>query len=246
MVRLVTSGLVSVGFLHPGHLAACFSESLQDLLFHDAFGAQRVISHTFGKMGKSCGAGGIVAGRNQLARVVIDESESEWLLMVDSDMGFEHDLLERLIEAADPKARPVVGALCFAQKTAGKASGYGVRYRACPTLYDFIEQDDIVGFAPRLTYERDTLQVVSATGAACVLIHRSVLEGVRAKYGDVWFDQITHPKGPTTFSEDLSFCIRVAGAGFPLHVHTGIKTGHDKGGVYLDEDFYDTQHVAVP
>ena len=237
----MTPGLVSVGFLHPGHYAACFAESLQDLMFVDMTGNQRVISHAFGKMGKSCGSGGIVAGRNQLAKVMCDESPAEWLFMVDSDMGFAPDTLERLIAAADPIERPVVGGLCFAHKTDGKAEFYGVRYRACPTLYDFVDLPDKVGFAPRLDYPRNELVAVSATGGACVLIHRTVLESVRAKYGDVWFDAITHPKGPTVFSEDLSFCIRVAGCGFPLYVHTGIKTTHDKGGVFLDEAFYDDQ-----
>lgn len=63
-------GAVSVGFLHPGHYSACFAESLQDALFTDLAGAQRIVSHPFGKIGKSCGSGGIVAGRNQLARVM--------------------------------------------------------------------------------------------------------------------------------------------------------------------------------
>jgi len=241
----VIPGAVSVGFLHPGHYAACFAESMQDLLLHDLTGKQRVMSHTFGKLGKSCGSGGIVAGRNQLAKVMCDESPAEWLFMVDSDMGFAPDTLERLIAEADPVERPIVGALAFAHKTDGKAEFYGVRYRACPTLYDFVDLDDRIGFTPRLEYPRDELVKVSATGGACVLIHRTVLEGVRAKYGDVWFDTITHPKGPTVFSEDLSFCVRAAGAGFPIHVHTGIKTTHDKGGVFLDEAFYDRQQAAL-
>lgn len=231
------AGAVSVGFLHPGHYAACFAESLKDLLFFDAAGAQRVVSHAHGQLGKQVGSGGIVSGRNQLAKVMCDESEAEWLFMVDSDMGFSPDTLERLLAVADPKARPVVGALCFACKTAGKAEHYGIRYRAVPTLYTFLEDDERIGFVPMLDYPADSLVPVAATGGACVLIHRSVLEGVRARYGDVWFDTIRHPKG-AEFSEDLSFCVRVAGAGFPMYVDTSVKTTHDKGFVFLDEEFY--------
>lgn len=238
------AGTVTVGFLHPGHYAACFAESLQDLMFADALGEQRIVSHDFGKVGKQCGSGGIVAGRNLLAKVMCDESSAEWLFMVDSDMGFNPDTLERLIAAADPIDRPVVGALCFAHKTDGKASFHGVRYRCCPTLYDYVELPDKVGFAPRMTYPRDQLVQVTGTGGACVLIHRTALEAVRDKYGDVWFDPLTHERGPTVFSEDLSFCVRLAGVGAPIHVHTGVRTTHDKGGVFLDEEFYDRQQAA--
>lgn len=234
-------GTVSVGFLHPGEYAACFAESLQDILMADVAGAQRIVSHPYGKMGKECGSGQIVAGRNKLAQVMCDESPAEWLFMVDSDMGFAPDTVERLIAAADPDERPVVGALCFACKTDGKGSFYGIRYKAVPTLYEWFDdpEEGRVGFVAMMDYPRDALVTVAATGGACVLIHRTVLERMRAKYGDVWFDQITHPTG-TTFSEDMSFCLRLAALDIPLHVHTGIKTTHDKGFAFLDEDFYDS------
>jgi hypothetical protein len=97
-----------------------------------------------------------------------------------------------------------------------------------------VETDDEVGFRSRIDYERDALVEVSATGAACLLIHRTVLHRIREKVGPHWFDPITHPKG-TTFSEDLSFCVRVAAVGFPIHVDTRVRTTHDKHGVFLDE-----------
>lgn len=230
-------GLVSVGFLHPGHYAACFAESLKGVLFADATGPQRIVSHPHGQMGKQVGSGAIVSGRNHLARLMCDESAAEWLFMVDSDMGFAADTVERLLAVADPIERPMVGALCFAHKTDGKASFYGQRFRACPTLYTFYEDDERVGFVPMLDYPDGQLVEVAATGGACVLIHRSLLERVRERYGDVWFDAITHPKG-AVFSEDLSFCVRVAGVGSPIWVDTRVKTTHDKGGVFLDEEFY--------
>lgn len=236
-------GTVTVGFLHPGEYAACFAESLQDLLFHDLSNHQRIVSHQFGKMGKECGSGGLIDGRNAITTAFLDESESEWLFMIDSDMGFAADTVDRLIVAAHRSKRPVVGGLAFAMKTAGKSDFYGIRYRATPTAYEFIETDDKVGFLPMFDYPRDQMVPVAATGAACVLVHRSAMQAIRDKYGDVWFDAITHPKGPTTFSEDLSFCVRLAGCDLPMFVHTGIKTTHDKGFAYLDEEFYDRQQA---
>lgn len=236
-------GAVTVGFLHPGHYAACFAESLKELLFYDATHKQRIVSHDFGQLGKSCGSGQIVDGRNQLAKVMCDESQAEWLFMVDSDMGFAPNTVERLIQAADAKKRPVVGGLAFAHKTDGKASFFGIRYRTQPTIYRWYEDDNKVGFVPSFEYERDKLIETAGTGGACILIHRTVLERIRKKYGDNWFTPVVHPKG-TTFSEDLSFCIRVAGIDCPIFVHTGIKTTHDKGGVFLDEEYFDRQQAA--
>lgn len=238
-------GTVTVGFIHPGEYAACFAESLMDVFMADAMGKQRIVSHPYGKMGKQVGSGQIVAGRNKLAQVMCDESAAEWLFMVDSDMGFAGDTVERLIAAADPTERPVVGGLCFACKTDGRSEFYGIRYKAVPTLYSFFEDEERVGFVPMFDYPRDQLVPVAATGGACLLIHRTALEAVRAKFGDVWFDQVTHPTGPTTFSEDMSFCLRLAACGIPLHVHTGIKTTHDKGFAFLDEAFYDSCRPAA-
>lgn len=236
-------GAVTVGYLHPGHLSACFARSLRSLLFADLADKQRIVSHRFGELDKECGSGGIVDGRNALAKAMCDDSDAEWLFMVDSDMGFGDDIVERLIAAADPERRPVVGGLAFAQKTDGRSSHYGIKYRCQPTLYSFHEGDDSIGVVPMFDYPRNKMVLVAATGGACMLIHRTVLEAMRAKYGDVWFDMIRHPKG-AHFSEDLAFCVRLAACDIPLYVHTGIRTTHDKGGVFLDEAFYDAQRAA--
>lgn len=236
-------GTVSVAFLHPGHYSAVFAESLEAVLFAD-IQSGRILSHRFGKLGKQCGSAGIVDGRNAVARAFLDEADSEWLFMVDSDMGFAADTVERLVAAADAKERPIVGALAFAQKTAGSTSLGGIRYVAQPTIYQFLEFDDRAGFAPWIDYPKDELVQVGATGAACLLVHRSVFETIRAKYGDRWFDPVSHPKSVNHFSEDLSFCVRVAGCDFPMYVHTGVKTTHDKGFTFLDEEFYDAQQAG--
>jgi len=229
---------VSVGFLHPGTYAEVFAESKTGLLFRDAAAKKPVLlSHRHGQMGKRCGAGGIVDGRNALAAATI-EHDLDWLLMVDSDMGFGDDLLERLLHEAHPDRYPIVGALAFAHKTDGNGSFNSVRYRPAPTVYRFHETDDEIGFVPWFDYPRNKKVKVAATGAACVLIHRTVFETIAAKFGPVWFDTIRHPKG-AHFSEDLAFCVRASACDIPIHVHTGIRTVHDKGGVAWDEAAYD-------
>lgn len=239
----MTPGTVSVGYLHPGRVSHCFHDSILSLLFHDATHHRRVTSHVNGKISLQVGSGGIVSGRNSVTASFLDNGDAEWLFWIDSDMGFDEDTIDRLIEAADPVERPVVGGLAFALKADGNKAMGGIRYRAVPTLYSFVELADEAGFTPRFNYPRDQVVEVSATGGAIVLIHRTVLERMRAEFGDVWYEPACHPSG-AQFSEDLSFCVRVAALDIPLHVHTGVKTTHDKDGVFLDEEYFDLQEVA--
>jgi hypothetical protein len=235
----VTPGLVSVGYLHPGDVSHCFMQSLRDVLMHDVTSDEpRIVTHRFGEMSKQCGAAGIADGRNFLVKTFLDESEAEWLWMVDADMGFAANTVERLVAAADPLERPVVGGLAFACKSDGMGPFGAGRFRPQPTLYDFVETGDKVGFLARMDYERDALVKVAGTGGACLLMHRSALELLRGRFGDVWFDPIRHPSG-TVFSEDLSFCVRLAACDVPLFVDTRVKTTHDKGAVFFDEDTFD-------
>lgn len=231
-------GTVAVGFLDPGHWSHCFGQSLIDLYLGDAFGSRRLIPDGR-QMRVLCHAGGIVAGRNEVAEQFL-ETECEWLFLIDSDMGFAADTVDRLIASAGTsEPRPVVGGLCFSLRRDTPGEFYGMKYVVVPTCFEFVDTPDEVGFRSILDYPRDTLMEVSGTGAACLMVHRSAVEAVKAKFGPVWFDQITHPTGPTTFSEDLSFCVRLASCDIPVLVDTSVRTTHDKHGVFLDEDEFD-------
>lgn len=197
-------------------------------------------------LAQKVGSGRIVEGRNDIVRDFL-ASDSEWLWFVDADMGFAPDTLAGLLASADPNERPIVGALCFGLKK-GAPADWDLQadfYRMFPTVYVWQERDDEVGFQVVADYPRDRLVQVSATGAACVLAHRSVLEKIRDRYGECWFDLVRHPKGNcgrgTEFGEDLSFFVRVAGVDVPVFVNTAIKTSHDKGGIFLTETTWDDQ-----
>lgn len=234
---------VAVAIVDDGNWSACFGLSYRDLLLHDLTAGQRIVPN--GKeMRQLSSRTSIAASRNKMARGFLD-THCDWLFMVDVDMGFAPDTVDRLIKSADPDLRPVMGALCFAMKRQRTADYWAERVRIQPTVYEYLELPDEVGFRPITDYPRDQVTQVAATGAACMVVHRTALETVRGKSGDVWFEPITHPTGdkgrPRTFSEDLSFCVRLAGVGIPIHVDTAVKTTHDKGGIFLDEETYDRQ-----
>jgi hypothetical protein len=236
-------------FLDGGTWSACFGLSYLDLTLWDLSGPRNVMHGKATYLRKVCGAAGIAEGRNEVAASFLDGCDAEWLWMVDTDMGFGPDTVARLLVAAHPVQRPVVGALAFALRRVEAGPCYSDRYGIIPTLYSWVELDDEVGFAPMRDWPRGKVVQVSGTGAACLLIHRGALQAVRDKYGDAWFDPITHPKalpsGRRTFSEDLSFCVRLQGAGIPVHVDTSVPTVHHKGGIYLDEQAFNTQAIGT-
>lgn len=237
-----------VGYLDAGQWSACFGLSYRDLLLHDAFGEGRIFRQGGKEFRKVVGAMGIASGRNQIAGDFIDRTDGEWLWFIDTDMGFAPDTVDRLAVSADPATRPVMGGLCFALRRKERGDFYAERFSIQPTVYTYLELADEVGFRPMFDYQRNAVIEVSGTGAACLLIHRGALEKVRAQYGDAWFDPIVHPTGnkgrPRTFSEDLSFCVRLQAVGIQPHVDTSVKTTHEKGGLFLDEETYDRQRVG--
>jgi len=246
----VKPGTVVVGFLDGGQWSACFGMSYRDMCLYDVMASQRIVREGGKELRSLCGTGGIPAGRNRVARDFLDHTDGEWLFFIDTDMGFTADTVDALVAAAHPVERPVVGGLCFAIKRQKPGPLYSERFRMAPTVYEYLElEDGEVGFRPIIDYKRDDVMQVAGTGAACLLIHRSALETVRAKYGDAWFDPIVHPTGekgkPRTFSEDLSFCVRLQACDIPVHVDTSVKTCHEKGGIFLDEEMFDRQQASA-
>lgn len=240
----IMSGTVLPAYLHPNVVSHSFSDSMTRLLAYDLGHAGRVV-RAGGPVMFRCGPGGLVEARNQVMQHFLDESSAEWLWMVDSDMGFAPDIVERLVAVADPAERPVVGALCFGLRETQPDGMQGWVTRPFPTLYQWASKPDgETGFLAVDSYPVNTLVRVAGTGAACLLVHRSAAMAVRAAEGDVWFERTRYPSGAKV-SEDLSFCYRLATAGVPVYVHTGIRTSHHKQ-VWLGEGDFWRELVAEP
>lgn len=199
---------------------------------------------------QQCASGQLVDARNSLVEHFL-ESPIEWLWCVDTDMTFEADCVSRLLASADPVERPVMGALCFALKLGETESRLMTnKFSVVPTVYTWQEiRDDAgnvtdVGFAPFMDYPRNTIVKVDASGAACFVVHRSVLEKIRDEVGPHWFDRMSHPDAKMPFGEDMSFFARCAQVGVPVHIDTGVQTGHIKGGVDITEEWFDAHRAS--
>jgi len=185
----------------------------------------------------------MVQSRNLVVKAFLDDTDAEWLLWIDTDMGWRPDALERLLAAADPVKAPMVGGLCFGLWPTGYDGMGGLRFDVRPTLFRIATRvkDGAPVYSPMPSYPDDTVVEVHATGSAFVLIHRTVFEKVRAEHGDRWYDQIVDGDGET-MGEDISFCLRVGALGLPMFVDTGTPTSHHKQ-LWLGEQDFWAQHA---
>lgn len=237
-------GRVQLAYLHSHSVSHSWHESMMRLLVYDLMAEQRIMD-TAGPFKVRCDTGALIDSRNLVMKQFLDDTTHEWLFLIDTDMGFEPDTVERLIAAADPAERPVVGALCFALREMRHDGMGGFRVMPVPTVFNMARTPEgQIGFATRWDYPANTLIQVAATGAACLLVHRTAVEKVRADHGDRWFDQVRYEDG-RLISEDLSFCYRLGAAGIRIFVHTGITTTHHKS-VWIGADDYTVPQVDVP
>jgi len=230
-------GSVCIAYVHENIVAHSWHKSLLDLIAHDSNSARYVVGGG-GITASRYGTGGLIEARNLTVSTFLDR-EADWLLWTDTDMGWAADSLDRLMAAADHAERPIVGALCFSWQEHEEDGMGGWRTKALPTLFQWAKTEDGKnGLAPWLDYPSGEVVQVAATGSAFILIHRDVLLKMGEEYGATWYARVRAPGGGQLLGEDLSFCVKAGTLGYPVHVHTGVKTSHQKT-VWVSEEIFE-------
>ena len=224
-------GTVVVAFIHPGQVSAFFNTSIIATLLHD----QHHNRHIVGMM-QEWSSANVSAARNSLTARFLDDHEADWLLWIDADMAWEHTAVDALVACADPVKAPIVGGLCFGAS----------QDQLFPTIYQFVRQpDDTVSTVRVGQYPADTMVHCAATGAAFLLIHRSVLETMREREFNSAFPFFQETElGGKPAGEDVTFCLRAGICGASIYVNTAIKIGHHKSHL-LTEDLFLSQTEDV-
>lgn len=167
--------------------------------------------------------------RNTNAKTFIEHSEAEWFWSIDSDMKWQPNALEQLLATAHWKDRPIVGGWCYAEMQDG---------RIRPTIYR-VHEGKIVNIEMPRDFKYDQPVLCDATGAAFVLIHRTVFEKIAAAHDSdnphVWYQETTY--GGQDIGEDITFCLRARAAGFPVLVDARIQVGHWKSWIMGHADY---------
>lgn len=231
----VDQGTVCLAYVHDIEVSRSFNDSLTNLLLFDAANEGRIMRGGYAAV-RCARSGALPEARNEAVDGFLS-GPAEWMFFIDTDMGFAPDAVERLLASADPVDRPIVGGLCFAQKETGPDGMGGYRTAPRPTILDWVETPDGPKFMGRATYPVNAVIRCAGTGAACLLIHRSVLERIRDTYGPTWFNRAAGTDGKL-LGEDVSFCLRAGALDIPVHVNTTVKTSHLKHVWVQEGDFW--------
>jgi GT2 family glycosyltransferase len=254
-------GKVMIGVPCGGHPSASFLRSMVFLMVWDAKHNGVVVDG--GSYMQKHGSN-VSQNRNQLVKTFL-EGGWEWLWFIDDDMTFEPDILDRLLEVADEKERPIVGALCFSYHQ-------GSDREVVPTIYQIGEKDGEKKLLSAIGYPHDQLVQVHATGTGCLLVHRRVFVELAKRWQAPWpwFDwsewghtfsewgtipgtDVEYAGPGDHIGEDITFCLRAGSQGgnvpgydgngetFPVFVDTRIECGHRKS-VTIDQGEYARRH----
>lgn len=228
---------VVVGYLHNSTVTQEFHHCLFGVFIHDVWGPQRILNFA-----PQFSGGNLCKSRNQMVHDMLKQDRAEWLWILDSDAVFRPDILDQLLASADPKERPIVGAL--AHQYRGKTdenyepvfgdNGTQIR-EALPTMYltEWGPNGEWVGYREVVSY-RIGLEPVDATGCHCLLVHRSVFEAIKSDHPYRWFREDEIAPG-TIAGEDIWFCMEARRAGFPIYVDTRVESGHVKPVILTSE-----------
>lgn len=148
--------------------------------------------------------------RNEISEKFL-ASDSQYLLMIDSDMTFEVSYLDKMIQMSKEFPDAVVSGLAFM----GHPPSFPIAFMREEDKYKPISK------WPDGCFEVDIL------GTYGMLIPRHILE----KLGDKPFSRMGD------LAEDFSFCIRAKEAGFKFIIDPEIKMGHMRARAVTYEDF---------
>jgi hypothetical protein len=234
---------VCIGVPHLNDAGWNFVESTLRMVAYDKQHGNHLL-HNSGLM--NSGALAAVWGRSMelsharnTATAAFLASDADWMLWIDSDIGFEPDALEKLLSVADPETKPIVGGLCFIEGEFSHDFHGGLRASLAPTLFDWSWVEPRSGMpgsykmVTRSEWTPDEPTRVAATGCGLLLVHRSAFEKIAdwsvkgQAPAQIWFERIPGPDGEKC-GEDISFCLRAHQVGLPIWVHTGVTTTHQK------------------
>lgn len=163
----------------------------------------------------------ISKARNELVRAFLDKTSNEWLWMLDTDLVLPVDALQQLLDVADPVQRPIVSGLYYAMEGWDTLPPGMIGLR--PLIFD-IHPEHV--FTSRREFRHGDVLQVGGVPTGCLLVHRSVYERLDNQGQWPWFyEQVIQDRW---VSEDLTFCLRAAAAGIPVHIHTGVDCQHIK------------------
>ncbi len=209
---------IAIGYCHREELSAFFHTSLLALDRQERDRMGKVIAVLSGPK--------VDQARNTIFHIWLDETDDDYLLMVDTDMYLPLNVVDRLLR----HDKDIVGGLCF--------SGRG-ESNVVPAVRIITDNGEGPVISPLWDYPTNSLVQVAAIGAACMLVKRKVAETILQARGEdhplPWFAHGAH--NGVEIGEDVAFCLTAGKVGFEVWVDTGIIIPHDKHRLVGDAEY---------
>lgn len=159
--------------------------------------------------------------RETLIRQWYQNSTTDWLLWVDSDIVLTSSVLELLWETADKLTKPIVTGVYFISK-----ENEQTMMQPMPCLFLETGKEHEIAYVHPMP-DNEVIKVDCA-GMGLVLMHRTAVEKVLNHVGAAPVFGEVGAVGNRFISEDIIFFRHVKAAGIPVYAHTGAQVQHMK------------------
>lgn len=162
----------------------------------------------------------VAKNRRDLLHNWLNNTNTEWLFWVDSDIVLNKEAVEKIWNAADKELSPIVSGLYFYPLQDGES------FTINPCIYNFSNHPH---YGLNINnFEKDTLIKIEAAGFGCLLMHRSAIEKLIGLSGYVDFFGINAASLQPTENEDFNFFSYLLKYDMPVYAHTGAIVNHVK------------------
>ena len=204
---------LAIAWCDNGMVDGKFMQGVTDVMLHSGV----EVTTTLRSQGNQ-----IARQRDKVINYWYDNNKSDWLLWVDSDVVISPDTFKLLWDNKDVEKRPMVTGVYFTTDQPEETL-----MTPMPTLFDFVVTDNQIGVKRIHPMPKNQLMQVGAAGMGFVLMHRSVIDRIRAVVPEgPLFSDIGH--GKNFLGEDIYFFALCDKADVPLFAHTGATVPHMK------------------
>lgn len=215
---------VTIGWCDNGMVEGRFATAVMTLMTEGPKNSINITNHI------RVNGNQIARQRQSLFDYWADQMDTEWLLWIDSDIIPTIPALKLVWELADKKTKPVVTGTYFVSK-----ENEMTMMEPMPALY--LETGNEFLTQPLHPLPKDQVMKVDICGFGFIIMHRSIIDKVRAvAEGYSLFGEKQNP-GAQFVSEDVAFCRYLKKAGIDLYAHTGAVLQHMKTFSY-DLNYY--------
>jgi hypothetical protein len=208
---------VSIGWVSPGNVENFFCKSLATVILENPELIKNIVT-VDGNV--------LTVVRNILIDNFLKNTNTEWLLMVDSDVGFSSHDIYCLLDVAKSKNVKIVSGIVFLQRGPWESP---------------IPEPGIVKFSDEHTvktiwdFEKESVFEIDGGSLGFVLVHRDVLIDMNDERSFPWFFQ--NEESQVWQGEDITFFRRVKEKGYKVFATSKTNLYHIKK-IALNKNMY--------